>query len=144
MKFELAAQAYARAVELDPSQPNSYVMQGASLVQLHRAEEAVPLIRRALELQPKFTGAHATLGRALAQMGRDQEAVQELERAASSDTDGSLHYLLFSLYRKLGKTEKAKQALQDSNRLNQQARKESARKLERNTRLQGSLDSPGR
>ena len=120
------------------------MMQGASLLQLHRPEEAIPLLRRALKLQPKFTGAHATLGKALAQTGRDQEAVQELESAAGSDTDGSLHYLLFTLYSKFGEKEKAKQALQDSNRLNQQGRKESERKLEENVQREGSLDSPGR
>ena len=144
MKFELAAQAYAHAAEISPSDPNSYMMQGASLLQLHRPEEAIPLLRRALELQPKFTGAHANLGKALAQIGRDQEAVQELERAAGSDKDGSLHYLLFSLYSKFGEKEKARQALQNSNRLNQQARRESERKLERNIQREGFLDPPGR
>jgi Flp pilus assembly protein TadD len=144
MKYELAAQAYAHAAELGQSDPNPYMMQGASLLQLHRPEEAIPLLRRALELQPKFIGAHATLGKALAQTGRDQEAVHELERAADNDTDGSLDYLLFNLYSKFGEKEKAKLALQNSNRLNQQAHKESARRLERYIQREGSLDSPGR
>jgi tetratricopeptide (TPR) repeat protein len=144
MKFEEAAQAYARATEFDSMDPNPYMMQGASLLQMHRAEEAIPPLRRAVELQPKFAAAHGTLGKALAQVGRDREAVQELESAAGSDTDGSFHYLLFSLYTKFGEKEKAKQALQDSNRLNQEARNESKRKLERNIESERSAFSPGR
>jgi len=117
MQFEEAAQAYARAIELRPSDPTFYVMRASALVELRRPEEAISLSRRALELNPNLLQAHVSLARALALMGRDQEAAQELEQAASTDTDGMLHYNLFKLYRNLGRSEEAKRALQISNEL---------------------------
>jgi Flp pilus assembly protein TadD len=56
--------------------------------------------------------AHVSRGRALALTGRNEQAAQELEKAASTDTDGMLHYGLLKLYKKLGRTEDAKRALQ--------------------------------
>jgi tetratricopeptide (TPR) repeat protein len=117
MQFEEAEQAYEHAIELKPSDPAFYIMRASALVELHRAEEAISLSRRALELNPKMLQAHVSMGRALALLGRDQEAAQELELAASTDTDGMLHYNLFKLYRNLGRSEEAERALQISNEL---------------------------
>jgi len=45
-----------------------------------------------------------------------------LELAQSTDTDGSLHYQLSSLYRRLGNTEKSKQALLASEKIRRERR----------------------
>jgi tetratricopeptide (TPR) repeat protein len=117
MEFDEAAQAYGHSIELKPSDPAFYVMRASALVELGKAEEAVSLAKRALELNPNLLQAHVSLGRALALMGNDREAVQELEKAAGTDNDGMLHYALFKLYRRLGRTQDANRALQVSNGL---------------------------
>ena len=140
MQFDDAAQAYAHAIELKPSDPAFYVMRASALVELRQPEDAAFLSKRALELNPNLLQAHVSLGRALALMGRDQEAVQELEKAASTDTDGMLHYGLFKLYRKLGRAEDANRALQISNDL----RHRSSAASEQNSRpgVPGSPPTP--
>jgi tetratricopeptide (TPR) repeat protein len=117
MKFEDAADAYNHAIELRPWDPVSYVMRASALVELNRPAEAISLSKRALELNPNLLQAHVSLGRSLALMGRDQEAVQELEKAASTDSDGMLHYGLLKLYRKLGRVDDARRAMEVSNQL---------------------------
>jgi predicted Zn-dependent protease len=110
-------------------------MRGNTLVRLHRAADAIPLAREALKLDSKSPDAHMMLGRALEQLGQDGEAIKELEQAANTDTDGSLHYVLFNLYRKIGERERAKQALLTSNRLKERAQVTSAG----NAALEGSI-----
>jgi tetratricopeptide (TPR) repeat protein len=112
MQFADAEQAYARALELRPGDAPSQVMRASALVELNRPEEAISAATKALELNPNLLQAHVSLGRALALTGRDEEAARELEMAASTDTDGMLHYGLFKLYKKLGRSEDAKRALQ--------------------------------
>jgi tetratricopeptide (TPR) repeat protein len=139
-KYDVAAQAYARAVQLDPSDVKSYVMEGNALVRQHRPEQAIALAHRAMQLDPNLPESHAMLGAALEQLGQNREAIRELERAAGTDTDGSLHYVLFNLYRNVGDTRKAEQALLVSNRLKQK----SADALANGTRLEQSLFSAPR
>jgi tetratricopeptide (TPR) repeat protein len=112
MQFEEAEKAYAHAIELRPADAPAHVMRASALVELGRPEEAITAATRALQLNPQLLQAHVSLGRALALMGRDQEAAHELEQAASTDTDGMLHYGLFKLYKKLGRSDDAKRALQ--------------------------------
>ena len=116
-KFQDAERAYARTLELNPLHAEAHAMRGSALVQLGRPQEAVPEVRRALQLNPDLVSAHAILGKALAETGQLAEAVQELKLAQATDTDGSLHYQLAGLYRKLGEPEKAKQALLASEEL---------------------------
>ncbi len=117
LEFERTAQVYQRVLELDPFHAEAHFMQGSCLLRLGRPQEAVLLLRRALQLQPDLIGAHAALGRALATLGRTEKAIEHLELGADSDTDGSIHYQLFNLYRKLGQEEKAKSALRTSQKL---------------------------
>ena len=121
MEFEDAEQAYAHALELRPTDAASQVMRASALVELKRPEEAISAATRALELNPNLLQAHVSLGRALALTGQDEEAARELEKAASTDTDGMLHYGLFKLYKKLGRTDDAKRALQVSQELRHRA-----------------------
>lgn len=112
--FQDAEEAYAHATDLNPLHAEARAMRGSALIELTRSEEALPLLREALQLNPDLISARAILGKALAETGHAAEAVQQLELAKSTDTDGSLHYQLASLYRKLGEAEKAKQALMAS------------------------------
>jgi tetratricopeptide (TPR) repeat protein len=135
MQFEAAADAYGRAMQMDPSDPRAYIMCGNALVRLHRAAEAIPLGTEALKLNSKSSDAHIMLGRALEQLGQNRDAIGELEQAANADTDGSLHYILFNLYRKVGEKERSQQALLTANKLKERSQLTSAA----NAQLEGSL-----
>jgi len=119
-KFKDAEQAYARTAALDPFDAQAYLMEGSALMQLHEHERAVPLLQRALQLDAHLLEAHVQLGKALEQVGEPEQAARHLELAASTDTDGSLHYQLFKLYRKLGEKEKANEALLISQKIKEE------------------------
>jgi tetratricopeptide (TPR) repeat protein len=104
-------------------------------MQLHEHERAVPLLQRALQLDAHLLEAHVQLGKALEQVGEPEQAARHLELAASTDTDGSLHYQLFKLYRKLGEKEKANEALL----ISQKIKEENQRALQE--RVAGSMEA---
>jgi tetratricopeptide (TPR) repeat protein len=120
MQFKVAEQTFARAIKLDPLNADAYYMRGYALVQLHQPGEAIPLLQRALELNPHIQGGHAEMGKAYAESGQIQAAVRHLELASDTDTDGSLHFQLYTLYRRLGEKEKAQRALVASDQLRRQ------------------------
>ncbi len=117
LEFERTAEVYQRVLELDPFHAEAHLMQGSCLLRLGRPQGAIPLLRRALELHPELIGAHVPLGRALVMLDRTEEAIEHLELGADTDTDGSIHYQLFNLYRQLGQKEKAESALRISQKL---------------------------
>ena len=121
-EFTEAEAAYAEACRLKPLFSEAYAMRGYALVELNRPEEGVPELRQALRLNPDLMSIHAVLGKALAGSGHVAEAVEELEMVKGTDTDGGLHYQLFTLYRKLGNSEKAKQSLAESERIRKERR----------------------
>ena len=108
--FDKAAEVYRRVLDLNPDHPEATFLLGACLVRTHQPEKAVPLLERALTLDPGLVQVHAHLGSALEALDRPAEAVKHVEIAASTDTDGTLHYQLFRLFRKLGQQEKASAA----------------------------------
>jgi predicted Zn-dependent protease len=54
---------------------------------------------------------HALIGKVYAETGRTQEAIEQLNLGASSDEDGSVHYLLAHLYLRQGDSKDAHAAL---------------------------------
>ena len=109
-----ATDAYRRLLEMLPTHAEAAHNLGLSLVAQNRHREAVETSQRALELNPGLTRTHVTLGQALAALGETEEALRHLEAGAETDTDGTVHYQLFQLYRKLGLKEKAEAARQRS------------------------------
>jgi tetratricopeptide (TPR) repeat protein len=74
--------------------------------------EAETYLKLSLHAKPQMLPrVHALLGKAYAETGRTNEAVEELKLGASSDEDGSIQYLLARLYRKLGDSKSASEAL---------------------------------
>jgi len=124
-----AEQAYRRVLELNPLHAEAAYNLGLSLVSQSRHQQALAAFRQALELKPGWPRAHASLGRALAALGEDREAVKHLERGAAADSDGTVHYQLFQLYRKLGESAKAEAALNHSKALRRAARESANRPL---------------
>ena len=113
---------FARAIELDPLNAEVHALRGDALAQLGRNEEAIQSLKKGLDLNPELTQARLLLGKAYRMAGNDTEALRHLEKGASADTDGTVHYQLFLLYRKLRKPEEAKAALQKSQQLRVESR----------------------
>jgi tetratricopeptide (TPR) repeat protein len=119
-KHEQALEHFKRSVELDPRNAQAQLRLGDSLLLAQKAEQAVLHLRAALDLDFSLVDAHAKLGKALAMLGRLEDAVSHLEIASKLDRDGSIHYQISTLYRRLGKEEQAAANLQESQRLRAQ------------------------
>ena len=102
---------------LTTSSAEASFLYGASLVNLQRAEEAIPHLERALSRDPNFLPAAAALGQALLQTSRPRDAILYLTKAAATDTDGSVHFQLFRAYQSTNAPERAQEALADYKRL---------------------------
>ncbi len=91
-QFDVAADAFTKALEAAPSSVTARVNLGTALVQLRRDADAVPHFREALRLSPSEPGVAEALIGALVRLGRDEEAIDAFSRAASyrPDDEGSL------------------------------------------------------
>ena len=116
-QFSLALECFNRTLHLDPLNAEAYLMQGDALVQLGETQEALAPLNRSLELNPSLDRAHVLLGKVYSAQGKLDEALKHLEKGAVADKDGSVHYQLFMLYRKLNQPGKAATALHASQEL---------------------------
>lgn len=120
---ELAASLYAgsqflealntldRLLVHEPDSPVLHFLKGDCLLQQGQAEEAIGPLTRAVSILP----GRASLGRALLATGKGAEAVPHLEASAPAlDTDGTLYFQLSRAYQMAGQAEKAKAALEES------------------------------
>lgn len=102
---------------------------------------ALPHLRRSLRAKPQMLSrVHVLIGKVYAETDRPREAIAELKLGASSDEDGSIHYLLARLYRKLGDTKAAEEALDRTKEIKDQ-RRERGYKLVEDPDL-SSIESP--
>src|SRR5687767_360254 len=74
--FERAAEAYRRAIEIEPQFAEAHANLGAVLSRLGRYEEAVLSGERALAINPRLTGARLNLGLAHYRAGALPAAVE--------------------------------------------------------------------
>ena len=116
-QFSLALECFNRTLHLDPLNAEAYLMQGDALVQLGETQEALAPLNRSLKLNPSLDRAHVLLGKVYSAQGKLDEALKHLEKGAVADKDGSVHYQLFMLYRKLNQPGKAATALHASQEL---------------------------
>lgn len=80
---------------------------------LGRADEAIPLLRSVLKAKPEFADGRYLLGKILLARGAVEEAVEHLAAAARlAPEEAGMHYQLAQAYRKLGRTELARQQLE--------------------------------
>ena len=84
---------------------------GDTLLDLQRAEEAIPFLKRAVVHDAKSLAAHKSLARAELAAGKAMAAIPHLKLALPSDEDGSLHFQLAQAYRASGQPELAKKTL---------------------------------
>ena len=103
-----AAELYARAHELRPSDLPTLVRLGDTLLDQSRPEAAEEAFMRALALDPGSAAALAGMGRAALARRDAARAAEYLGRALSADESAtSLHYPLAMAYRQLGDLDEA-------------------------------------
>lgn len=110
-----------RALQIDPTRSLSFYLLGRVCFQNHDVPKSIEYFQAAVRFDPRFLPARAALGRSYMRLGKPAIAAPELERAASTDHDGDLHYLLSRAYRQLGKPDLAAQALATSEKLRKTA-----------------------
>lgn len=104
-----------------PEDPELNLIMGEGLISQHQFADAEPYLTKSLHAKPQMLPhIHALIGKAYAETGRTQEAIEQLKLGASSDDDGSVHYLLSRLYRQLGDTKDANEALNRMKAIKQQ------------------------
>ena len=81
-----AADAFRKAVEANPQNPESRLGLGRAHLDQNRLDESIRELARAAELDPSRAEAHALLGLAQLRAGRTNEAEKTLRRALSKDT----------------------------------------------------------
>jgi tetratricopeptide (TPR) repeat protein len=121
MQFALAVDQFDRAIGLDPLNAEAHLMRGDALVRLGDSTGAIPSLEKSLELNPGLSQAHVLLGKSMAEAGKFELALAHLEKGLDSDKDGSVHYQLFLIYRKLKRPAEAEAALRKSQNLRQAA-----------------------
>ena len=84
-KSDEAADAYRRAIALDPHDAWSMNNLGLLLLEQHRADEALPLLARAVQLRMDVPAFHNNLGMALEHTGRFLAAAEEYRGALTAD-----------------------------------------------------------
>ena len=74
-------EAFERATELSPDDPNVYANEGPTWVALGQVDRAMECYEKALALEPTHALANGNLGYALIEMGRYDDAILRLQQA---------------------------------------------------------------
>ncbi|MGA7343808.1 MAG: tetratricopeptide repeat protein [Terracidiphilus sp.] len=119
------------ALSRTPDDPELNLIMGQALLNQREYAEAEPYLKKSLNAKPQMLPRiHALIGKVYAETGRTKEAIGEVELGASSDEDGSVHYLLARLYRKLGDTKDAQIALQRMETIKKQREARGVKRVE--------------
>ena len=124
-----SAQDYRRAVQLNPNSAEAHEQLGGLYGHIGLHEKSMAHMLAALRLDPYNVQASRRLARALSYEGRYQEALEELNKGSGARRNYDLPIILW----KLGRTEEAKQVIQEQLR-------ESVEAFEKTGKL--SLDAP--
>lgn len=113
-------EAYALVHALLRDAPDSAqlnALAGTALLSMKNAEEAIPFLKKSVALEPRNLEAQSSLGRAYMDTGDARLALPFLEAATRVDSDGSLHHLLATAYRRTGQPRLAEEAMAKSREL---------------------------
>ena len=111
---EEAAEAYRRALAVDPGYADAHVNLGRLLHEAGDAEAAHGHYRRALEVRPRDPTAAFNMGVALEDLGRPADALAAYEKAVTLDPQNAdAHYNAANLCEKLGRPADALGHLKD-------------------------------
>lgn len=110
----MAAEENAKAaLKLDPHRPSAERILAKLAMQARDYETALPYLRKLVASNPRDIASRVELGNAAAQTGALEEALHNLQPALARgypDEKGSLHYLLGSVLKKMGRKAEAEQA----------------------------------
>lgn len=108
-----------RAIALERSNPDYYIIKSWNLIYAGQAEEAEQNARLAMRINPHYPPSYLhALGRALFYKGQYQEAARIYERAVSRSPDRTQTYMrLAATYGQLGRLEEAEAAVSKFNEL---------------------------
>lgn len=113
-KFGDRANALAelhQELKLDPTHAEANGEIGTILVIENEPGEAIPYLQAALRIDPGLVFVHQQLGKAYMLQKNYSKAAEELKLSTRSDLDGSAHYELGMVYRKMGRTEEARKEI---------------------------------
>jgi len=103
-----AINAYQKAIDLSPSDPEAHNALGAKLEGLGRLAEALASYKRAIALKPDFAEAHSNLGTTLKKLGRLAEAEASYNKAIALKPDfAGAHSNLGVTFQELGRLDEA-------------------------------------
>jgi tetratricopeptide (TPR) repeat protein len=115
--MEIAQAALLRA----PDDAELNLIVAEVLMGQHEYAEAQTYLTKSMHAKPQMLPRiHALMGKAYAEMGQTQKAIEQLKLGASSDVDGSVQYLLARIYRQMGDTKNANDALNRMKAIKQQ------------------------
>ncbi len=84
-----AADAYDRAIALEPARPEAHLARGRALLDVGDARSAVAEFRRALAVNPRYSVAEFWLGEAYRRAGQASEAAAAYERYLAAAPEGA-------------------------------------------------------
>ena len=118
---------YQRAIELNRERQGQFSSSHVNLSALYnrtgRSELAMQYVKDGLELDPKADGAWFQLAKANEKLGNLPAAVDAAKRAIElNGRTSAYYYVLAALYRRQGKAEESREALEQFRRLDQESR----------------------
>lgn len=140
--LEQAETEFESELKIDPQNVDSMYKLGALRIERSKPADAARLLTEVLRHRPDSAEAHYQLGRAQAQLGENEPAVKNFAAVvaepgkADSDTLKQSYYQLAQLYRRLGRSEESRAALNSFIKLKQQA------DAQRQQKLQDKLNRP--
>jgi tetratricopeptide (TPR) repeat protein len=122
-RTEQAMDTARMALDHTPEDPDLNLILAEALVATNRFAEAEPFLMKSLKAKPQMLShVHALIGKVYAETGRTREAIEQLKMGESSDENGSIHYLLARLYREIGDSKNASDAIDQLKTIKQQRR----------------------
>lgn len=118
-------------LRLVPQNPEANFMMGDILAYHHEFDQAEPYAKAALHGESyNLPLVHALLGKIYAHQGLTTKAIKELQQALPYDHDGSLHYQIAMLYKRVGDEAAAREALRESETLRKKREKTAQETME--------------
>jgi predicted Zn-dependent protease len=117
--YEMSLTTLSPLLEAYPDDVRLLTVKAQALVQLQRADEALPILKHLVERTPKDARMKLALGRAYFQTGNYAAAIPIIEEQLNADSDGSLHMQLARAYSAVGQRDKAAPLLARSEELRQ-------------------------
>jgi tetratricopeptide (TPR) repeat protein len=108
-----ALDAFQKALEKDPEQPNIWANLGDTQAKLNQLDKAVESFQKAIALKPDDAGLHQNLGVIYGKAGKTAEAQEEFKKAAEMNPGGAGAVNYFNLGATMvnsGKTPEAAEA----------------------------------